>query len=166
LRDLIEPPPHVSKRCGAHARTTGKPCRRWATIGRSRCRLHGGAKGSGRPATSGKHTAHALRMRRFMYVVRLLLARHYDMPEPIEALPGGCDSETVIGQSSLEHQLDAKADGRARAPGEAGGGGEPQSLELPERSAPGADAAPATLARHHEVDPAQTGAASDTPAIR
>jgi hypothetical protein len=30
------------RRCGAHARTTGNPCRRWPLAGRTRCRLHGG----------------------------------------------------------------------------------------------------------------------------
>jgi hypothetical protein len=30
-------------KCGAKARTTGKPCRRWALRGRKRCKLHGGA---------------------------------------------------------------------------------------------------------------------------
>jgi hypothetical protein len=30
-------------RCGATARTTGKPCRRWALVAQARCRLHGGA---------------------------------------------------------------------------------------------------------------------------
>jgi len=31
-----------SRRCGARARTTGKPCRRFKLAGRARCRLHGG----------------------------------------------------------------------------------------------------------------------------
>ena len=37
------------QRCGAHARTTGQPCRSPAVIGSRRCRMHGGAKGSGGP---------------------------------------------------------------------------------------------------------------------
>jgi hypothetical protein len=37
------------QRCGAHARTTGQPCRSPAVIGSRRCRMHGGAKGSGAP---------------------------------------------------------------------------------------------------------------------
>ena len=36
-------------RCGAHARTTGDPCKAPAVIGSRRCRMHGGAKGSGGP---------------------------------------------------------------------------------------------------------------------
>jgi glucans biosynthesis protein len=115
LRDLLEPPPHVSKRCGAHARTTGKPCRRWATIGRSRCRLHGGAKGSGRPATSGKHTAQALRVRHFMHLVRRLLALTYRKPEPIDAPAGSYDTEAVLSQTVLAFQLAAMSASRAAA---------------------------------------------------
>jgi len=37
-------------RCGARAKVSnGKPCRCPAMKGKSRCRLHGGAKGSGAP---------------------------------------------------------------------------------------------------------------------
>jgi hypothetical protein len=34
-----------ARRCGA----TGRPCRQAAVKGRARCRMHGGAKGSGGP---------------------------------------------------------------------------------------------------------------------
>ena len=37
------------QRCGAHARTTGKPCRSPAVISSRRRRMHRGAKGSGGP---------------------------------------------------------------------------------------------------------------------
>jgi hypothetical protein len=36
-------------RCGARTRT-GRPCRQAAGRGRARCRMHGGAKGSGGPS--------------------------------------------------------------------------------------------------------------------
>ena len=35
------------ERCGAFARTTGKPCQAPVVTGKKRCRMHGGAKGSG-----------------------------------------------------------------------------------------------------------------------
>jgi glucans biosynthesis protein len=38
-------------RCGARTRT-GSPCRQAAVSGRARCRMHGGAKGSGGPPGS------------------------------------------------------------------------------------------------------------------
>jgi hypothetical protein len=37
-----------ARRCGAKTRA-GHPCRQAAVRGRSRCRMHGGAKGSGGP---------------------------------------------------------------------------------------------------------------------
>ena len=36
-------------RCGAHSRRSGKPCKNPAVTGKKRCRIHGGAKGSGAP---------------------------------------------------------------------------------------------------------------------
>lgn len=38
----------VSQRCGAKTRS-GLPCRAPAVTGKPRCRMHGGAKGSGAP---------------------------------------------------------------------------------------------------------------------
>ena len=57
--------PQSAPRCGAHARTTGKPCKAPAVRGKKRCRMHGGARGSGgqrgnqNAVTSGKFTAKA-----------------------------------------------------------------------------------------------------------
>jgi len=45
------------KPCGAHARTTGKPCRQPAMTN-GRCRIHGG-KSTGRPISTGLHTKEA-----------------------------------------------------------------------------------------------------------
>jgi uncharacterized protein YjcR len=41
-------PMRASPRCGAQSRS-GAPCRSPAVRGRKRCRMHGGAKGSGAP---------------------------------------------------------------------------------------------------------------------
>lgn len=41
-------PMMASRRCGAKTRA-GTPCRSPAVAGRKRCRMHGGAKGSGAP---------------------------------------------------------------------------------------------------------------------
>ncbi|MGH6987326.1 MAG: HGGxSTG domain-containing protein [Caulobacteraceae bacterium] len=38
-----------ARRCRAHSRRSGKPCQAPAVKGRTRCRMHGGAKGSGAP---------------------------------------------------------------------------------------------------------------------
>jgi hypothetical protein len=57
-------------RCGAKTRS-GHPCRQAAVKGRSRCRMHGGAKGSGGPRgdhngrfTNGLHTREAKAIRK------------------------------------------------------------------------------------------------------
>ncbi len=92
---VLEPPPLARGRCGAHARTTGQPCRKWALIGRTRCRLHGGAQLSGRPPTSGRYTAQKVREKRFVRLVSQILAAYYEKPDPIEAPPETYDSCAV-----------------------------------------------------------------------
>jgi hypothetical protein len=59
-----------AKRCGAKTRS-GRPCRQAAVKGRARCRMHGGARGSGGPRGErngnflhGKFTAEKLAERR------------------------------------------------------------------------------------------------------
>ena len=50
---------HLAPRCGAHARTTGKPCQSPAIKGKARCRMHGGAS-PGRPKKHGRYTKAAI----------------------------------------------------------------------------------------------------------
>jgi hypothetical protein len=58
-----------SPRCGARTRA-GTPCRAPAVAGKRRCRMHGGAKGSGAPLGNrnalkdGLHTREAIAERR------------------------------------------------------------------------------------------------------
>ena len=52
---------HAAPRCGAYARTTGKPCKAPAMTN-GRCRMHGGK--AGRPATHGRYTKAARAERR------------------------------------------------------------------------------------------------------
>ena len=60
---------HASLRCGARTRR-GTECRAPAVSGRKRCRMHGGADGSGAPKgnqnalKTGLHTREAIAMRR------------------------------------------------------------------------------------------------------
>jgi len=67
---------HDAPRCGAKTRT-GTPCQAPATKGHRRCRMHGGAQGSGAPRgnqnalKSGLYTADSLAMRRrVMQIIR------------------------------------------------------------------------------------------------
>jgi hypothetical protein len=58
-----------SRRCGAKTRS-GKPCKSPAVRGKRRCRMHGGAPGSGAPRGNknalkhGRHTREAFEERR------------------------------------------------------------------------------------------------------
>lgn len=57
-------------RCGAHARTTGQPCRSPA-MKNGRCRMHGGK--AGRKPTHGRYTREAIeRQREMREFIRML----------------------------------------------------------------------------------------------
>jgi hypothetical protein len=49
----------TSPRCGAKTRTSG-PCRSPAVSGKKRCRMHGGAPGSGAPRANQNARKHGL----------------------------------------------------------------------------------------------------------
>ena len=51
-----------SQRCGARTRS-GKPCRSPAVHGKKRCRMHGGAAGSGAPRGNKNAQKHGLHTR-------------------------------------------------------------------------------------------------------
>jgi hypothetical protein len=84
MNEIIDPP-HIPKRCGAMARSTGKPCRKWACHGKTRCRLHGGARGSGRPPIHGRRSVQTKRNGHLLRVVKYLLRTYATKPEPIDA---------------------------------------------------------------------------------
>ena len=75
----------ASPRCGARTRS-GMPCRSPAVVGKKRCRMHGGAKGSGAPQGNknalkhGVYTREALerraQMRALIREARELLKEH------------------------------------------------------------------------------------------
>ena len=79
---VLDPPPHISQKCGAKARSTGEPCKRFASIGYRRCKFHGGAKGSGRPPIHGRRSAQGKRNGHFLRLVKHLL-KPYEKPKPI-----------------------------------------------------------------------------------
>ena len=54
-------------RCGAHARTTGKPCTAPTVPGRMRCKLHGGKSTGPRTPEGRKRVAEASRSRMLAY---------------------------------------------------------------------------------------------------
>ena len=69
----IANPMQLAPRCGAQARTTGKPCQSPA-MANGRCRMHGG-KSTGRPVIHGRYTKAAIaQRRRDRALIRVLLA--------------------------------------------------------------------------------------------
>jgi hypothetical protein len=60
------------RRCGAHCRTTGQPCKSWG-MANGRCRMHGG-RSTGRPVTSGVNTKAAREARRMRTKSRELVS--------------------------------------------------------------------------------------------
>jgi hypothetical protein len=75
-----------SQRCGAKSRS-GKPCRSPAVAGKKRCRMHGGAPGSGAPRGNknalkhGRYTREAIQERRLL---RALLRQSRSLIQQIE----------------------------------------------------------------------------------
>lgn len=83
IEELLNPS-HISRRCGAKARSTGEPCKNFALIGGTRCKFHGGAS-KGRPKTHGKRSASYIRERVIAKaLIRLLHEIHgHEIPTPI-----------------------------------------------------------------------------------
>jgi len=81
---------HSAPRCGARTRS-GKPCRAPTVRGRRRCRMHGGAEGSGAPKGQrngnykhGNFTQEAIELRR---QVRALVAQMLALMEEVPKGP-------------------------------------------------------------------------------
>lgn len=75
-----------SPRCGARTRS-GAPCRAPAVNGKARCRLHGGARGSGAPFGNQNALKHGLYAREAMAInqqVRELVAATKQIEEQEE----------------------------------------------------------------------------------
>ncbi|MDJ1007869.1 MAG: HGGxSTG domain-containing protein [Paracoccaceae bacterium] len=76
-------PMRASPRCGAKTRK-GTPCQAPAVTGKRRCRMHGGAKGSGAPLgnrNAFKHGLYTAEARAFDAYVRRTLKRGREVLE-------------------------------------------------------------------------------------
>ncbi|WP_432423325.1 HGGxSTG domain-containing protein [Sphingomonas lycopersici] len=62
---------HQSPRCLARTRS-GSPCQAPAVRGKKRCRMHGGAKGSGAPKGNRNALKHGARSREMIELAKLL----------------------------------------------------------------------------------------------
>ena len=77
-------PMHLSRRCGARTRS-GSPCRSPAVRGKGRCRMHGGAAGSGAPEGNRNALRHGCRTARALARRRLASALAREARELVEA---------------------------------------------------------------------------------
>lgn len=75
-------PMMASQRCGAKTRS-GEPCRSPAVSGKERCRMHGGAKGSGAPKGNQNALKHGLYTRETMAERRELNRMIREMKETL-----------------------------------------------------------------------------------
>lgn len=76
---------HASLRCGAKTRA-GKPCQAPAVTGKRRCRMHGGAKGSGAPKGNQNALKHGLYTREALHERRQLAELMRDMRETLREI--------------------------------------------------------------------------------
>ena len=58
---------HLSPRCGAKRKYDGQPCQAPAANGKGRCRMHGGAKGSGAPRDNRNALKHGYYIKENLY---------------------------------------------------------------------------------------------------
>lgn len=75
----------AARRCGAKTRK-GAPCEAPAVAGKARCRMHGGAKGSGAPAgnrNAVKHGYHTREERELRQHLRALIRESRELIEEI-----------------------------------------------------------------------------------
>jgi glucans biosynthesis protein len=83
--------PHViepmlnSRRCDARTRS-GKACRAPAIVGKKRCRMHGGAKGSGAPLGNQNALKHGATTREELHKLRESNARYRDIKRTWRAM--------------------------------------------------------------------------------
>ena len=74
-----------SPRCGARTRK-GTPCQAPAVSGKARCRMHGGAEGSGAPLGNQNALKHGLHTRKAKQMRQLIRAFRQETAEIIEKM--------------------------------------------------------------------------------
>ena len=96
-------PMHLSPRWGARTRCDS-PCRSPAVKRRQRCRIHGGATGSGAPAGNRnalKHGRYSGEVLEFRYTMRQLLRENAEKLELVQAINRYYGRITTGGRISL-----------------------------------------------------------------
>jgi len=81
-------PMRDSRRCGARTRS-GTPCQAPAVSGKARCRMHGGAGGSGAPIGNSNALKHGMYTKAALEERRGLRSLIREMQESLQEIEGG-----------------------------------------------------------------------------
>jgi glucans biosynthesis protein len=81
-------PMRESARCGARTRK-GTPCQAPAVSGKVRCRMHGGAKGSGAPVGNRNAVKHGMYTNAALEEQKALRSMIRQMKESLQEIDGG-----------------------------------------------------------------------------
>ena len=81
-------PMRASPRCGARTRN-GTPCQAPAVNGKARCRMHGGARGSGAPIGNQNALKHGMYTKAALEERRALRSLIREMEESLHEIEGG-----------------------------------------------------------------------------
>ncbi len=80
-------PMRASRRCGARTRG-GTPCRAPAVSGKARCRMHGGARGTGAPIGNTNALKHGMYTKAALEERRALRQFMREMQESLQEIEG------------------------------------------------------------------------------
>jgi glucans biosynthesis protein len=81
-------PMRASPRCGARTRK-GTPCQSPAVSGKARCRMHGGASGSGAPIGNQNALKHGMYTKAALEEHKALRRMIREMQESLQEIEGG-----------------------------------------------------------------------------
>ena len=81
-------PMRASTRCGARTRK-GTPCQAPAASGKARCRMHGGAKGTGAPIGNTNALKHGMYTKAALEESKALRSLIREMQESLREIEGG-----------------------------------------------------------------------------
>ena len=81
-------PMRASRRCGARTRN-GTPCQAPAVSGKARCRMHGGARGSGAPIGNSNALKHGMYTKAALEERRALRSLIREMEESLQEIEDG-----------------------------------------------------------------------------
>ena len=142
-----ENPPPI--RCGARARSTGRPCQRWAIPGATRCKLHGGLAGrNGRARAVELHATRRIEALVTDFASRAMIEAGF--PVEVVQMAGGSlpapdpdeESKPSVTDDDVEAALQTSL---ARLAGNLAVKFQGMAVELAQRQAQAAASRPATI---------------------